>query len=219
MNTKLKFCELFRDERLFSDLLNRCVIIGETVKRSMIYSIVMMLAMFTGTNSAHAQTASGSINGHDYVDLGLSVKWATCNVGASSPEAYGSYFAWGEISSKSSYNKDNSRTHGNSTYDSDIGGRKELDAARANWGGSWRLPTQAEVQELIDKCDWIRSTQGGKSGFKEGIMVVGPSGRSIFLPYAGYCKGENAAMLARRVITGPLHRLELSAHVLSISEA
>ena len=62
-----------------------------------------------------------------------------------------------------------------------ISGNLTYDAARANWGGSWRLPTEAEWQELLDECNWTRTTNGGKDGFK----VIGPNGNSIFLPAAG----------------------------------
>ena len=129
---------------------------------------------------------SGTINGYDYVNLGLSVKWATCNVGASSPSGYGNYYAWGETSTKSTYTSENSKTYGNSSYNYDIGGKSSLDAARANWGGTWRLPTKAEFQELIDKCTWTWTTQGGHNGYR----VTGPNGNSIFLPAAGY-RGES----------------------------
>ena len=123
-------------------------------------------------------------NGHEYVDLGLSVKWATCNVGASKPEDYGNYYAWGETSTKSSYTSDNSKTDGNSMRD--IAGNSSYDAARANWGGNWRLPTKAEQQELIVKCTWKWTTQNGVKGYK----VIGPNGNSIFLPAAGHRYGS-----------------------------
>ena len=135
----------------------------------------------SSSSSASSSSSSGTINGHAYVDLGLSVKWATCNVGASSPEDYGNYYAWGETSTKSSYDEDNSKTYGKSSYNYDFGGNASLDAARANWGGTWRLPTKAEARELKDKCTWTWTTQGGKKGYK----VTGPSGQSIFLPAAG----------------------------------
>ena len=125
------------------------------------------------------QAASGSTNGHEWVDLGLSVKWATCNVGASSPSAYGNYYAWGEISTKTEYHKKNSKTYNKSM--SDIAGNPNYDAARANWGGSWRMPTKAEFKELIDKCTWTWTSQGGHNGYK----VTGKNGNSIFLPAAG----------------------------------
>ena len=103
----------------------------------------------------------GRLNGHEWVDLGLSVRWATCNVGASSPSDYGNYYAWGETKTKSSYTEGNSKTY--NVVMPDIS-----DAATANWGE-------------IDKCDWQWTTQGGHNGYK----VTGPNGNSIFLPAAG----------------------------------
>ena len=135
---------------------------------------------------AKEENDNTTINGHAYVDLGLSVKWATCNVGASSPEDNGDYFAWGETSTKSSYGPRNSKTQDKSSYNYDIGGDASLDAARANWGGTWRLPTKAEAQELRDKCTWEWTTQG-----KKGCKVTGPSGQSIFLPAAGFRSGSS----------------------------
>ncbi len=120
-----------------------------------------------------------SCNRHEYVDLGLSVKWATCNVGASSPEDYGNYYAWGEIKTKPEYTEENSVTWGKSI--GDIVGNANYDAARANWGGSWRMPTYDEIQELINNCTIEWTTQGEHNGFK----ITGPNGNSIFLPAAG----------------------------------
>ena len=130
--------------------------------------------------------SDGKHEGHGYVDLGLSVKWATCNVGATSPEDFGHYFAWGETTTKSSYTESNSKTYGKKM--GDIAGNSSYDAATANWGGSWRMPTDAEMQELIDKCTWKWTTQNGVNGYK----VTGPSGASIFLPAAG---GRNGSSL------------------------
>ena len=126
------------------------------------------------------------INGHKYVDLGLSVKWATCNVGASQPHEYGDYYAWGETSTKSSYTTDNSKTYKKRRM-GDISGNASYDAARANWGGSWRLPTKREMEELVNKCTWTWTSQSGVNGYK----VTGPNGNSIFLPAAGYCYGTS----------------------------
>ncbi len=130
-------------------------------------------------DSIYIGSISGSINGHDYVDLGLSVKWATCNVGADSPNAYGDYFAWGETTTKSNYTRSSSVTYGMSM--SDISGNATYDAARANWGGTWRMPTKDEMDELVDKCttEWI--TVNGVGGRK----VTGLNGNNIFLPAAG----------------------------------
>ncbi len=129
--------------------------------------------------------ASGSVNVYEYVDLGLSVKWATCNVGASSPSDYGDYYAWGETSTKSSYDEDNSNTYVKSI--NDIGGNSSYDVARYRWGGLWRLPTKAELEELKTKCTWTWTTQGGHNGYK----VTGKNGKSIFLPAAGFRYGTS----------------------------
>ena len=124
-------------------------------------------------------------NGHEYVDLGLpsGLKWATCNVGASSPEEYGDYYAWGEVNTKKEYTEDNSFMYG--TPIDKISGNPRYDVARAKWGGSWRMPTKADFLELIAKCTWEWTTQGGHKGYK----VTGPNGNSIFLPAAGHRDG------------------------------
>ena len=131
------------------------------------------------------------INGHEYVDLGLpsGLKWATCNVGADSPEGYGNYYAWGETETKTEYTQDNSLTYGLTKYELKsqgyIDGSGNLtpshDAATANWGGSWRMPTEAELEELKNICTWTWITQNGVMGYN----VTGPNGNSIFLPAAG----------------------------------
>ena len=125
-------------------------------------------------------------NGHEYVDLGLpsGLKWATCNVGASSPEQYGNYYAWGDISPKEEYDSDNYLSYCNETMD-DIGGDKLYDVARESWGDSWRMPTCDECMELKDCCTWERIDQDGKKGCK----VTGPNGNSIFLPATGFRRG------------------------------
>ncbi len=124
---------------------------------------------------------TGTHAGHDYVDLGLSVKWATCNVGASSPTGYGSYYAWGETSPKSEYRSSNCKTYERSM--SDIRGNSSYDAARANWGGSWRLPTKSECDELVNNCTRQWTTQNGVKGMR---FTSKKNGNSIFLPAAGW---------------------------------
>ena len=132
----------------------------------------------------HRQS-QGGISTSKEVDLGLSVNWAGWNVGASSPEGYGSLFAWGETSPKSGdYVESTYRHHDGSSYiniGSDISGT-QYDAARANWGGSWRMPTKAECQELVNRCTWTWTTYNGVNGMK----VTGPNGKSIFLPAPGW---------------------------------
>ena len=143
------------------------------------------------------KNSSGSVNGYDYVDLGLSVKWATCNVGADSPEDYGDYFAWGETKPKSTYKWSTYEWCQGSTttltkyctYSSygKVDNKTQLDlsddAARANWGGSWRMPTHDELTELREKCSWTGTTQNGVEGYK---VTSKTNGNSIFLPAAGY---------------------------------
>lgn len=133
------------------------------------------------------------LNIHEYVDLGLSVKWATCNVGATKPEEYGDYFAWGETQPKSNYDWSTYKwCNGNNTtltkYNTSssygtVDNKTTLeaadDAARANWGGSWRMPTDAELTELREQCTWTWTTQNGVEGYK---VVSKTNGNSIFLP-------------------------------------
>ena len=143
-----------------------------------------------------------SYNGHEYVDLGLSVKWATCNVGAENPEDYGDYYAWGEISSKSTYTWMNYRFRDSgesfmtlrfSKYYPEIepgpDGNTTLepsdDVANHEWGGNWRMPTKQEIEELYNNCDWTWTTQNGISGVKITSKVEGYTDRSIFIPAAG----------------------------------
>ncbi|MCD7722007.1 MAG: protein kinase [Prevotellaceae bacterium] len=121
------------------------------------------------------------INGHEYVDLGLSVKWATCSVGANTPSDYGDHFAWGESRAKSKYIASNSVTYTMMDMP-DIAGDEIYDAARANWGSSWRLPTASEIDELIEKCQRTWTNVDGHKGY----MVTGPNGNSIFFPATGF---------------------------------
>ena len=135
-------------------------------------------------------TESPTVTSGDAIDLGLSVKWASCNVGAESPEEYGDYFAWGETTPKSSYSLSNSVTFGLSTsalesrgiIGSDGNLTAAYDAATVNWGSAWRMPTKAEQDELQNNCTWEWTTQNGVNGYK----VTGTNGNSIFLPAAGY---------------------------------
>lgn len=135
--------------------------------------------------------------GIEAVDLGLSVKWATCNVGAERPEEYGDYFAWGETSPKEEYSLETYQyvkiiiTEGEDGWGDtteyewtnlgDISGT-QYDVASVNWGGAWRMPTQSEQQELLNNCTWEWTTLNDVYGYK----VTGPNGNYIFLPAAGY---------------------------------
>ena len=125
-----------------------------------------------------------TISDERIVDLGLSVNWANCNVGASEPQEYGDYFAWGEVDSKDYFSANNYEFYSNGKFvdiGSDISGTK-YDAATHNMGDYWRMPTKAEYEELINKCAWKFVTYRRVRGWK----VIGPNGNSIFLPVAGY---------------------------------
>ena len=116
-------------------------------------------AMLCGALTATAQNKE---NDHEYVDLGLpsGLKWATCNVGATAPEEYGNYYAWGENTPKDNYDWDTYKltTDGGTTFTKYHGtaGKTTLapedDAAAVNWGGKWRMPTDDEWTELRENC-------------------------------------------------------------------
>ena len=147
-------------------------------------------------------TPSGYHNSYGYVDLGLpsGTLWATMNVGADSPEDYGDYFAWGETTTKSTYEWGNYKWCNGSEYsltkyctDSYYGivdNKTELelvdDAAYINWGGDWRMPTYEEQKELQDNCTCVIVFINEVSG----LLVTGKNGNSIFLPLAGYIVGS-----------------------------
>ena len=147
-------------------------------------------------------------NGHKYVDLGLpsGALWATCNVGASSPEEAGGYYAWGEIEEKDSYSwatykwcdgtqpkvSNPSLTKycdrgGYGALDGKISLELEDDVAHVKWGGSWHIPTEAEILELINNCESERTTMNDVSG----MTFKGVNGNSIFIPAAGSKKNES----------------------------
>ncbi len=149
-----------------------------------------------GNNEEQNDEKPSNTGKYTAVDLGLSVKWATCNVGASKPEEYGDYFAWGETTTKTYYEWSTyklcessetsmlkyctSSNYGKVDNKSTI----ELadDAAHVNWGGSWRMPTRIEYDELCKKCIWTWTTRGGVMGYE---VTSRSNGNSIFLPAAG----------------------------------
>ena len=140
-------------------------------------------------------------NGHEYVDLGLSVKWAKCNVGASTETGKGSYFSWGETKTKDNYSASyykfyagKNNTNGwalyskyvnyvnNGVVDNIVALQPEDDAARAVMGGTWRTPHDSELEELVKKCSWIHEDGG--------VTILGPNGNTLFLPITGIKSGE-----------------------------
>lgn len=126
-------------------------------------------------------SAQNSHNGHEYVDLGLSIKWATCNIGANTPQEPGDYYAWGETTTKSTYYASNCTTW--KVDIGDISDAPQYDAAATNWGGSWRMPTLAEFNELQEKCSWVWTSKGGINGYEVTSKI---NGNNIFLPAVGY---------------------------------
>lgn len=174
-------------------------------KVSRIILCVAALAMVScGNNSGNNKNndnGSGKKASVEAVDLGLSVKWASCNVGATSEWEIGDYFAWGEVQPKASYLADNYKhrdADGNwikyafkadALVDADVAKADnqasllpEDDAATAILGDGWRMPTPEEAQELMDKCE-IKY-------WEQGIQLTGPNGNSICIPYGGSRQGE-----------------------------
>ena len=134
----------------------------------------------------------------EIVDLGLSVNWASVNIGAEQPYEPGSLFAWGETTEKDwyswSYYKFGSSASTLTKYNQTDGLdqlQPEDDAAAVLWGGNWRMPTRDEFQELIDNCDIdYQATESGYPGVRLTSRVAGHEGASIFLPAAGWIQDE-----------------------------
>ena len=168
----------------------------------------------------------------EYVDLGLTVNWATCNVGADKPEDYGDYYAWGEIEIKSVYQKSNYRLHkekGNQTiiyYDHNNCSQDTVsrylmgfDVAQIKFGGNWRIPTVGEFMELKECCDWCWTTLNGIKGYRVSSNIEGYRDHSIFLPAAGcrfqtnlYAAGEGGYLWSSSLDKGKIE----SAYYLSL---
>ena len=169
-------------------------------KLLLFFAVVSVAGMLSSCN----KEPDNMLNGHEFVDLGLpsGTKWATCNVGAETPEAYGDYFAWGETKPKEKYTwetyklckgSDTTFTKYCFSYRYGICGADGYtdslttlevidDAAAANWGEGWRMPSIEEFQELYDNCTCEWTTQDSVSGRK----FTAANGNSIFLPAAGF---------------------------------
>ncbi len=153
------------------------------------------------------------MDGYEYVDLGLSVKWASHNIGATKPEEYGDYFAWGETEPKEVYDWSTykhcqgsettlTKYNTNSSYGT-VDNKTELDAiddaAVVNWSGSWRMPTDAEMTELINNCTWTWISQNGVNGYK---VTSKSNGNSIFMPAAKFMwEGNNGVYWSNSLST------------------
>lgn len=159
----------------------------------------------TESNGAGGGGGNGSYNGHDYVDLGLpsGTLWATCNVGATTPDGYSEYFAWGETQPKTVYDWStykycngyydqltkycNNYNYGYNGFTDNLTMLlPEDDAATVNWGSGWRMPTYYEWNELLDYCTQMWTDQPGVNG----LLLTAPNGNSIFLPAAGHRIGS-----------------------------
>lgn len=166
----------------------------------------MMAVCLSCEKSGTATDDNGGGDASGAMDLGLSVKWASCNLGASKPEEEGDYYAWGEVSPKKVFSKENYKFYvGTDDYgryqvskynifpqfgkvDNKTQLEPEDDAAHAKLGGNWRIPTRADWQELRDKCIWTFQLRMKVPGFEIKSSV---NGQSIFLPITGYYINED----------------------------
>ena len=146
-----------------------------------------------GSNNNDSNNDDPKNDTKEAVDLGLpsGLKWATCNVGATSPEEYGDYYAWGETTTKETYSWDTYKHGDGETFSkyNTTDGKTTLeasdDAATTNWGSAWRMPTDGEWTELRENCEWIWTDSYQTTGVA-GYWVTGKNGNTIFLPAAGY---------------------------------
>lgn len=165
-----------------------------------LFSATLFFAVFT--LGSCSQDDEDDLNGHEYVDLGLpsGTLWATCNVGANTPEAPGYYFAWGETTPKESYSWSNYKwCDGSGPYESmtkytPADGKKRLDskddAATANWGSGWCTPSPEQLKELFEFTKTNRTPNG---------VSFANNGKILFIPRAGY-KEKEAVFYWREVL-------------------
>jgi len=159
---------------------------------------------------------SDNINGYLYVDMGSGLRWATMNVGATSPEEYGDYFAWAETTTKTEYTIDTYKyiqkesisggyeykitKYMKDTQDQILG--VEDDAARQNWGATWRTPTKEELAWLQNHCSWEWVEYNGVKGLMATSKVQGYESKQLFFPAAGYYNDENPVGLVDTGVQG-----------------
>lgn len=177
-----------------------------------IYCLMFINIIALAQSNQLESTTSTAETSYEYIDLGLSVKWATRNIGAENEEDYGDYFAWGETTPKDDYSwytykyckgevimgildtaltkycTDSNNGYNNFKDDKTILDPED-DAAAVNWGGSWRMPTYEEMEELKTKCTWEFTTKNGVDGFKITSTIEGYTDKSIFLPAARMIMG------------------------------
>ena len=165
-------------------------------KKTLLTLLLAIVAMmWANTSSAQSLNAAGATYSTAYVDLGLEngTLWATCNIGATKPEEYGNYYAWGEVATKAVYSWDTYKwgtadalTKYNTT-DGKIGLDPEDDVAKQVLGGLWEIPSYYEIDKLVKGCDWKIVTINGVKG-RQGTSKK--NGNTIFLPFAGYRDGS-----------------------------
>lgn len=154
--------------------------------------LLMLSMMALSSCGGSGGPTQGMEAGHEWVDLGLpsGTKWATCNIGAAAAEETGDYFAWGDTMAKRECVRDNCCTYDKTPselmeagiLDSTGNLSKEYDAAHNIWGGEWRMPTKAELEELVRNCSPTWTTQNGV----DGCLFTGSNGNTIFLPVTGF---------------------------------
>lgn len=192
-----------------------CIAKVEGLQSSTTYYYKLSVILFVNGKECLMESEAYSFTTGEYeltsgqmIDLGLSVNWAAWNVGATSPEEYGGYYAWGETEEKKSYTETSYKYYladydrdGESWDDSDefenigynISGTS-YDVAHMKWGDGWRMPTPEEIAELINQCTWKEIRYKGTNGW----LVIGPNGNNIFLPAAGqYWYGDDISGLGR----------------------
>ena len=178
---------------------------SENTKIATVNTLGVVTGINPGTTTINAsfngKTASCvvTVSDPEYVDLGLSVHWATFNIGAIKPEGYGDYYAWGETETKSTYSWTNYKWYKAEKYSAqNITVDIEDDVAHVKWGGSWRMPTKAELDELRDDCTWTLTTVNGVKGYRVASNISGYTDRSIFLPAAGFRKDEDLCFVGSK---------------------
>lgn len=183
----------------------------KTLKKDVTLTITRSKITPAGFSTTFTRPSTGSIRGHEYVDLGTGVLWAKMNIGASKETDNGNYYSWGEITTKSSYSlNDYTLTYNNDTqYTETVNGEIRLKPAydvAHNWNGEWRMPTKSEMLNLVNKCYWeydqtnvgyyvyraVRDADGNAilTDGKKTKDTTRPANERIFLPCAKY-KNEN----------------------------
>lgn len=152
----------------------------ESIEGKTTYNLRLSLPGIESKPSVAYTAAANIHNGHEYVDLGLSMKWATTNIGAETASDFGEYFAWGQLEPSKVY--DESHCYMDNKKGFPISMTQAHDVARVKWGGAWQIPTKKQMEELVKKCKWEWVSLDGHDGCK----VTGPNGNSIFLPACGY---------------------------------